>query len=207
MSILNKKKICKLGTGKAKGYKGCGTHAYLEWGLCFECKKNFLLNTEQGQELVLKASKKAQMYSTQVIKKNYNKEKKERKWELMSTAQKINVARKVFQKWIRNRDKDEPCISCGTQFSDLWDGGHYMKAEIYTGVIFDEVNCHRQCRKCNRFLNGNEAQYRIALCLKYGEKIVVDLENKANMTRIYRYSDDELKSIIDKYKLKKVKDK
>ena len=195
MSILNKKNICK-GTGKAKGYSGCGKLAYLEWGLCYDCKKDFLLNTEQGQELIDKASKKAKMVSAQT----YNKEKKERKWELMSTVQRINKAKQVFQKWIRKRDKDDPCISCGTVSSDLWDGGHYLKAEIYTGVIFNEINVHKQCRKCNRFLGGNEAQYRIALCLKYGESKVAELEKLANETRQYRWSSEELKKIIDIYK-------
>ena len=195
MSTLNKQKICK-GTGKAKGYSGCGKLAYLEWGLCYDCKKDFLLNTEQGQELIDKASKKAKMVSAQT----YNKEKKERKWELMSTVQRINKAKQVFQKWIRKRDKDEACISCGTVSSDLWDGGHYLKAEIYTGVIFNEINVHKQCRKCNRFLGGNEAQYRIALCLKYGESKVAELEKLANETRQYRWSSEELKKIIDIYK-------
>ena len=195
MSTLNKQKICK-GTGKAKGYSGCGKLAYLEWGLCYDCKKDFLLNTEQGQELIDKASKKAKMVSAQT----YNKEKKERKWELMSTVQRINKAKQVFQKWIRKRDKDDPCISCGTVSSDLWDGGHYLKAEIYTGVIFNEINVHKQCRKCNRFLGGNEAQYRIALCLKYGESKVAELEKLANENRQYRWSSEELKKIIDIYK-------
>jgi hypothetical protein len=42
------------------------------------------------------------------------------------------------------------CISCGGNDKDLWDGGH-LKAEIYSGVIFHPANCHKQCRKCNRF--------------------------------------------------------
>lgn len=199
MSILKKQKICK-GTGKAKGYSGCGKVAYLEWGLCYSCKKDFLLNTEQGQELIIKASKKAKMYSAQETKKTYNKEKKERKWELMSTAQKIQAARKVFQKWIRNRDKDKPCISCGNNNADQYHAGHYKKAEIYTGVIFNEFGCSKQCLKCNTYLGGNEAQYRVALCLIHGEAKVVEFEKLANETRQYRWSSEELKKIMDIYK-------
>ena len=194
MPILVKEKPCK-GTGKAKSFKGCGKLAFLEWGLCYECKKKFLLNTDEGQELNVKASKKANMYSVQT----YNKEKKERKWELMSTVQRINKAKQVFQKWIRKRDEENGCISCGSVSSDIWDGGHYLKAEIYTGVIFNEINVHRQCRKCNRFLGGNEAKYRIALCLKYGDKVVNDLEKLANETRQYRRTRDELKQKKEKY--------
>ena len=209
MSILK----CK-GKGKAANFQGCGNELkyterngiktyYSKKGLCTtgnRCYSRWLVETEQGQELIIKASKKAKMYSVQETKKTYNKEKKERKWELMSTVQRINKAKQVFQKWIRKRDKDDPCISCGTVSSDLWDGGHYLKAEIYTGVIFNEMNVHKQCRKCNRFLGGNEAQYRIALCLKYGESKVAELEKLANETRQYRWSSEELKKIIDIYK-------
>ena len=205
------RKKCK-GVGKAKGY-GCGK--YLEFakrgnmklyfakhglGTKCGCLSKWLIETDEGQELIIQASKKAKMYSANETKKQYNKEKKERKWELMSTVQRINKAKQVFQKWIRQRDKNDPCISCGTVTSDLWDGGHYLKAEIYTGVIFNEMNVHRQCRKCNRFLGGNEAKYRLALCLKYGESEVVKLENTANELRQYRWTSDELKSIIEKYK-------
>jgi hypothetical protein len=196
MSVLNKKKICKLGTSKAKGFKGCGKLEYLEWGLCFTCKKDFLLNTAEGQELIIKASKKAGMYSA----KKSRLETKERKWELKSYSQKVNEVRKVFQKWIRERDKDKPCISCGTPYSEVWHAGHYMKAELYSGVVFDENNVFRQCLKCNHYLGGNEAQYRIALCLLLGESKVVELENKAKTMRMYKYSDTELIEIKNKYK-------
>jgi hypothetical protein len=53
-------------------------------------------------------------------------------------------------KMVRLRDAEQPCISCGGNDKDLWDGGH-LKAEIYSGVIFNPANCHKQCRKCNRF--------------------------------------------------------
>jgi hypothetical protein len=33
--------------------------------------------------------------------------------------------------------KQENCISCGGNEKDLWDGGHFLKAEIYSGVIFN----------------------------------------------------------------------
>jgi hypothetical protein len=36
----------------------------------------------------------------------------------------------------RLRDANENCISCGGNDKDLWDGGHFKKAEIYSGVIF-----------------------------------------------------------------------
>ena len=209
-------KLCK-GTGKAKGM-GClaplpysiynGIKKYQQrYGLGYECKcfNKWLYDTPDGQDEIVKASQKAGMKIAQAQKKDQTKAKKERKWELMSTTQKIQAARKVFQRWIvKVRDKDEPCISCGNPNADEYHGGHYKKAELYSGIIFNEQNCHKQCVKCNTYLGGNEAQYRIALCLMYGELEVVKLEEIANNMKTYRWSDSELKEIINKYKKWKI---
>jgi hypothetical protein len=41
-----------------------------------------------------------------------------------------------FSKVGKVTDANENCISCGGNDKDLWDGGHFKKAEIYSGVIF-----------------------------------------------------------------------
>jgi hypothetical protein len=124
--------------------------------------------------------------------KDWKAEKAILKDKLKTLGQYEAEAKKSFQKWIRMRDDKQPCISCGIQQTDLWDGGHYKKAEIYSGVIFDENNCHRQCRKCNRFLNGNELNYRQGLIQRYGIEFADQIEQKANETRNYKFSKEEL---------------
>ena len=133
--------------------------------------------------------------------KNLKKIKEQKEWKaekailkdkLKTLGQYEAEAKKAFQKWIRMRDDKQPCISCGIQQTDLWDGGHYKKAEIYSGVIFDENNCHKQCRKCNRFLNGNELNYRQGLIQRYGIEYADQIEQKANETRNYKFSKAEL---------------
>ena len=90
------------------------------------------------------------------------------------------------------RDITMPCISCGVSETDLFDGGHYFKAELFSGLIFDERNCHKQCRKCNRFLNGNELQYRTGLISRYGIDFVSNLENDSITKREYKFTREEL---------------
>lgn len=120
--------------------------------------------------------------------------------EIKSYAQRLSEAKKVFQKWIRLRDKDKPCISCGTISSSVWDGGHFKKAELYSGVIFHEHNVNLQCGKCNRFLAGNELNYRTGLIAKIGEEAVLNLEHLAEMSRMKKYTNEELEEIKLKYK-------
>lgn len=120
--------------------------------------------------------------------------------EIKSYAQRLGDAKKIFQKWIRLRDKDKPCISCGTISSSVWDGGHFKKAELYSGVIFHEHNVNIQCGKCNRFLGGNELNYRTGLIAKIGEEAVLNLEHLAEMSRMKKYTNEELEEIKLKYK-------
>lgn len=199
-----KNKPCK-GTGKAKNFESCGTlQKFRKYGLGIECKcySKWLRESLEGQEMILKASKKAKMYSVVEDRKIYNKEKKDRKWELMSKAQKIQAARKVFQKWIRNRDINLPCISCGTLYSEEWHGSHYKNANEYSLLIFNEDNVNRSCLRCNKFLHGAKETYRTRLIEKIGIERVLYLDSIPPNV-VHRYSDEELKSIIDKYKLKK----
>ncbi len=111
-------------------------------------------------------------------------------------------ARRVFQKWIRMRDIADPCISCG-RFADRYDGGHYFKAELFSGLIFNEDNCNKQCsRPCNKDLHGNEANYRIGLVAKIGEEKVKWLEENKDRLRNYSYTKEEYLEIKRKYQLK-----
>ena len=127
--------------------------------------------------------------------------KREAKEKLESYPKRLQKAKKVFQSWIRKRDKNQPCISCGTTLSKQWDGGHYLKAELYSGVIFDERNVNKQCVSCNKYKDGNVTAYRQQLVKKIGTKAVEDLEQLANKTRFKKWSSNELEEIKRKYKL------
>ena len=118
---------------------------------------------------------------------------------LETRTQKINKVRKVFQQWVRLRDKNKPCISCGTLTAQQWDAGHYLKAELYTGLIFTENNCFAQCSRCNQHGGGMQAEYRIGLVERIGEERVKALETKKDALRSYTWSDYELANIKQKY--------
>lgn len=157
-----------------------------------ECIKAF------NEELKLKQAKERQKKANQ-IKRQHQKEKKEWHDKNDSYAKRLGKVKAIFQKWIRLRDKDEPCISCGTKQAELWDGGHFLKAELYSGLIFHKFNCNKQCRKCNFYLDGNELNYREGLIKKIGADNVLLLENSKDYNREYRYTNEELEAIKVKY--------
>jgi len=125
-------------------------------------------------------------------KQQYIKERKEGYDKLKTLSQYEAEAKKSFQLWVRMRDKDLPCISCGIKETELFDGGHFFKAEIFSGLIFDERNVHKQCRKCNRFQGGNELQYRKGLVNRFGLEFVEKLEYESDSKRNYKFTKNEL---------------
>jgi hypothetical protein len=111
----------------------------------------------------------------------------------------VKAAQMVFNKYIRERDKDELCISC-KQIPKKVNAGHFWNANNHWNVRFDEDNVHVQCERCNSFLSGNLIEYRTNLLNKIGQERFDQLEAKARVTR--KFTKDELKELIKKYKEK-----
>lgn len=106
-------------------------------------------------------------------------------------------AQEVFNAWIRKRDKDRGCISCGAPITEA---GHYFSAGHHTALRFNEMNVNGQCTRCNCFLSGNLINYRKGLVKKYGETKVLMLENMADLRKVKKWSRFELEAIINEYK-------
>jgi hypothetical protein len=106
-------------------------------------------------------------------------------------------AQDVFNKWIRTRDAEERCISCG---GPVEQAGHYFSSGHYSALTFNETNVNGQCIRCNCFIHGNLIHYRMGLVLKYGDKKVKQLEKEAEV-RTYKWSRTELEEIINKYRI------
>ena len=167
---------------------------------CKRCKEPFKAYNTIQKHCVSCSIEIAKEKQQAKANKEWRAKKKKLKEGLKTRSQKINDARKIFQQFIRARDKNLPCISCGTETSTYWDAGHYLKAELYTGLIFNEDNCHKQCRKCNSYLGGNEIEYRISLEDRIGKQRLKTLEDSRNALRSYVWEDSELEEIKKKYK-------
>jgi len=194
--IVRSEKKCK-GTGRAKN-NGCGKLTlFRKYGLCMDCYKHWLLNTPEGNKTIKKQTLWASRRQIRADAKKRKQEKEKNK----SIQQLIQEARVPFQKWIRMRDANLKCISCGKD-SETWDAGHFYKAEVFTGLIFNEVNVNKQCKYCNKYLDGNEAQYRTGLVRKYGSHIVDQLDSVVDSMRYRKFTREELTEIKNKYKQK-----
>ena len=88
-------------------------------------------------------------------------------------------ADKYFSLFIRERDKDKPCITCG-KITQEKDCGHFISRR-FESVRFDEKNAHGQCIKCNRFQYGNQFQHGVNIDVKYGKGTAEGLLMKSKM--------------------------
>ena len=131
--------------------------------------------------------------------KMQRKELAERKKELRPRSWYLKEAQKWFNKFIRLRDREKPCISCGRSTGAKINAGHYRSVGSAPELRYEELNCHLQCEHCNSYKSGNIENYRPALIDKIGLENVEWLEGKHEPKK---YTIDDLKEIIETYKLK-----
>ena len=117
---------------------------------------------------------------------------KRKKTELSLPMLKKKVQRAV-NAYIRERDKDLPCISC--QKGKVQEAGHFW-AQGSSGFLryhFDNIN--GQCTACNRWKHGNLLEYRLNLIEKIGVERLDYLDD--NRLVVKKWSREELESILE----------
>lgn len=132
--------------------------------------------------------------------KQWAKRKKALKSELETTQELIKKAQKVFNDYIRARDRNQLCISCNKPLGAKFDAGHYFNANNHWSVRFNENNVHGQCVTCNQFKHGNLLNYQIGIQQRIGADQLINLHSIAHETK--KFTRDELREIVDKYKEK-----
>ena len=102
-------------------------------------------------------------------------------------------AQAVFNRYIRLRDKDLPCISCGHIGNRKINAGHFKSAGQNPQIRFNMLNVHKQCEQCNSYLAGNLIPYKANLIKKIGIARVEALESDKSTKK---YSVEYLQKLI-----------
>jgi hypothetical protein len=166
---------------------------------CKNCKQPFT-PIRSTLEKYCKESECVRVWVAIEKEKAWKKTKAVKKVELMTLSDYIKIAQVTFNKYIRLRDKDYTCISCGKELGTKFDAGHYLNANNHWNVRFNELNVNGQCVYCNQHLHGNLIEYRKRLVTLIGVENVEWLEEVAKETR--KFTIEELKEIIETYKAK-----
>ena len=142
----------------------------------------------------------------QAAKKKEKEEKaqlKERKKKLLESDRGhwLKALQKEVNKFIRLRDKGQPCIACGAAWKPSFQASHFIPQGRSSFLRFDERNIHSGCIRCNLFVGGGNIHgYRPRLVDKIGEQEVQWLEE--NQHRIKKWEISELKELIKVYRAK-----
>jgi hypothetical protein len=133
------------------------------------------------------------------------KEHREAKERIKSRADYLKEAQAAFNRWIRARDADEPCISSGVGNTHYvsgkpkittWDAGHYRTVGACPELRFCEINVHKQSVHDNQHLHGNIIAYRKGLIERIGLEMVEWLEGPHEPKK---FTIEELKVVKAKY--------
>ena len=130
--------------------------------------------------------------------KQINKRVKEMKKGLLTYSDHLKALQVVFNTYIRKRDKDKGCITCGKSFNYKYDAGHFLSVGAYPNLRFNEDNVHGQCVHCNQHLHSNNAEYFIRLPVRIGlDRFNALLDQRKEPLKL---TIPEIKILIQKYK-------
>lgn len=116
--------------------------------------------------------------------------------KLLSLPKQLEKTQKAFNAYIRARDKDKGCISCG---GPVQEAGHFFSQGHHSALRLNEINTNGQCTRCNCFLHANLIHYRSGLVKRYGEEKVLLLESSAR-NAIKKWTRFELEALEQHYK-------
>lgn len=122
---------------------------------------------------------------------------KVRKEKLKTRADHMKDTQVAFNAWVRARDAEQPCISCGRFHQGKNDAGHYRTVASAPELRFEPLNCHLQCSPCNTHKSGDIVNYRISLVQRIGADKVEWLEGPHEPKK---YTIDDLKALTAHYR-------
>ncbi|USD64227.1 recombination protein NinG [Vibrio sp. SCSIO 43136] len=153
---------------------------------------------EFGKAKVEKRNKREQVKVEREKRRNL----KERKQALKTRTQWLDDLQKWVNKYVRLRDRNEPCCTCGTTNPNIkYDAGHFRTRGASPETRFELMNIHKQCSvKCNLHGSGMRLEYQEFLIAKYGQDKVDWLNGKHPSLKEQYPTIDSIKAEIAKFK-------
>lgn len=176
---------------KQKTCKGCGAKFRPSLSTQKACSVKCAMVLAK-QPANLKVARKA-------INQRERREIKVGKEKLKSRAEHLREAQIAFNEWVRLRDVDRPCVSCGRHHEGQYHAGHYRSVGANPELRFEPDNVWKQCAPCNTHLSGNLISYRTSLLQVIGVDRVEWLEGPHQPRK---YTVEEIKAIKAEYRAK-----
>ncbi|NWA43822.1 recombination protein NinG [Pseudomonas reactans] len=144
-------------------------------------------------------SEKGQATARKALADVDRREIKVRKEKLKTRADHAKDTQQAFNEWVRLRDADLPCVSCGRHHDGQYHAGHYRTVAANPAIRFEPLNVHKQCAPCNNHKSGDIVNYRIELVKRIGTEAVEWLEGPHEPKR---YTVEQRKAMTAEYRAK-----
>lgn len=170
---------------------------------CRNCKQ--LFTPARPLQTVCSPSCAQQLINSRKAKEQAKQDKierqliRERKLELKKPQYWLKRAEKAVNAFIRERDRDQPCISCGTYDASEWHAGHWVSVGASSALRYDPANIHKQCHQCNWFEGGKSTDYEARLPARIGH---AEFERVKYAKRERKWTREECQQIEAHYRAK-----
>lgn len=155
------------------------------------------LHVAATMECAVKLAQKQREREETKQAKAQRKATREAKEKLKTRSDWQKEAQSAVNAYVRERDRNKPCISCGRFHQGQWHAGHFLSRGAHPELALEPLNIHKQCAPCNTHLSGNQIRYRQGLIERIGLEAVEWLEGPHEPKR---YNIEELKAIRDEYR-------
>ena len=83
----------------------------------------------------------------------------------------LREAQAAFNAYVRARDRNLPCVSCGrpATWDGQWHASHLRSVGAASAVRFSLWNVHKACSICNNWKSGNLSEYEPRLRARIGD--------------------------------------
>jgi len=144
---------------------------------------------------------------TQTVDKKHKKEKIAFRLENRKVSEWLANAQTAVNTYVRMRDYNQPCISCGCESVGTfegyigaggWDSGHYRSRGSAPHLRFNLNNIFRQCVRCNRNLSGNSVEMRKGMIERIGISKLEGIEMNNGYKKFDRTYCERLIKIFNK---------
>lgn len=170
---------------------------------CKSCRETFIpsrpLQSACGVQCAIALTNAGKEKARKAKEARERQEHRAAKERIKTKGEHAKEAQAAFNEFIRLRDKDLPCVSCGRHHQGQYHAGHFRSIGGNPELRFIEMNVHKQCAPCNNHKSGNLVKYRVELINRIGSIRVEFLEGPHEPRR---YTIEDLKEIKSEYRAK-----
>lgn len=169
-----KEKTCK---------NGCNAPRFNGRTICLKCINS--IAKEKAKAIKTKNTEKVKIRKVKALDK-----------KRFSRSKLIAECDRVASLFVRERDKWKPCVTCGSEWSETMQNGHFASRR-HLNTRWHEKNMNWQCPACNMWWAGEQFKHWLAIDKMYWSWTAEQIMRLANS--VEKVSDDEILHYIRLY--------